>query len=65
MRREEALRDFPSGAALDMLRECRVRYVLFTPGAIRAWPELKARIDAARALRFDREIDGVVVYTLE
>lgn len=65
VRREEALRGFPSRTSLDMLRECRVRYVLFTPAAIPGWATLKAQIDSVPDLRFEREIEGVLVYRID
>ena len=64
-RRHEALETFPSSNALAMLRECRVRYVLFTPSEIPTWLALKAKIDATDGMRLDREIGGVLVYLLE
>jgi hypothetical protein len=62
--RRVALEDFPSPSSVAALREWRVRYVLFTPSQIRDWTAYKQKVDAAPGLAFDREIDGVQVYTL-
>jgi hypothetical protein len=63
-RRQAALATFPSPEAVAMLRECRVRYVLFTPAEIPEWPALKAQIEATDGIAFDREVEGIQVYVM-
>jgi hypothetical protein len=65
LHRGDVLETFPSSKALAMLRECRVRYVLFTPSEIPGWPALKTEIDRIDELTFDREIGGVLVYLVK
>jgi len=60
--RRAALADFPSDSSVATLSGWGVRYVLFTPSIIAGWPALKEKVDAQAGLRFDREIDGVLVY---
>jgi hypothetical protein len=60
--RKAVLSDFPSDRSLAWLRSWHVRYVLLTPPNIPDWPALKLQVNAQPALRFDREIGGVLVY---
>jgi hypothetical protein len=62
--RQRALRTFPSRTALAMLRESKVRYVLLTPSEIPEWPAFKQQIDGTSELAFQREMDGVLVYSV-
>lgn len=59
-----AVRDFPSSRSIDALRDWDVRFVLLNPSQISTWSTLKAAIDKAPGLRYDRTIDGVLVYRL-
>jgi len=63
--RRDALAIFPAARAIDMLRQCRVRYVLMTPQLIPDWPAMKSAVDATPGLKLDREIDGVRVYRVD
>jgi hypothetical protein len=60
--RRSALLDFPSDASIAALREWKVAYVLLTPSVIPGWAALKAKLDAAPGLLFDRELSGVLIY---
>lgn len=60
--RRAALLDFPSDASIAALREWQVAYVLLTPSVIPGWAALKAKLDAAPGLLFDRELSGVLIY---
>jgi hypothetical protein len=64
-KRELILAQFPAASAIDALRSWKTTYVLFTPGAIPAWPQLRDAVERTGAFTREGIIGDVWVYRLQ